>query len=89
VPVSGRVQVNNGQALRSAALSGLGIVMQPAILLEADVRAGRLIQLFPAYELGSRAMHVVYLPERYRSPKLRSFIDFVIERFNPSKKDIP
>jgi DNA-binding transcriptional LysR family regulator len=26
-------------------------------------------------------MHIVYLPDRYRSPKLRSFIDFVIERF--------
>jgi DNA-binding transcriptional LysR family regulator len=84
VPVSGRVKVNNGQALRIAALHGLGIVLQPAILLEADVRAGRLIQLFPDYELPSRPMHVVFLPDRYRSPKLRSFIDFVTERFGPS-----
>jgi DNA-binding transcriptional LysR family regulator len=84
VSVSGRVKVNNGQALRSAALHGLGIAMQPAILLEADVRAGRLVQLFPDYELGSRPMQVVYLPDRYRSPKLRSFIDFVTERFGAS-----
>jgi DNA-binding transcriptional LysR family regulator len=81
VPVAGRVQVNNGQALRAAALHGLGIVMQPAILLEADVRAGRLVQLLPDYELPSRPMHVVFLPDRYRSPKLRSFIDYVVERF--------
>jgi hypothetical protein len=25
-------------------------------------------------------MHVVYLPHRYRSPKLRSFIDFMLAR---------
>lgn len=82
VPVSGRLQVNHGQALRVAALHGLGIVLQPAILLEADVRAGRLIQLFPTHELPSRSMSVVYLPDRYRSPKLRSFVDFLVERFN-------
>ena len=81
VPVSGRLQVNHGQALRVAALHGLGIVLQPTILLEADVRAGRLIQLFPSHELPSRPMSVVYLPDRYRSPKLRSFVDFLVERF--------
>ncbi len=81
VPVSGRLQVNQGQALRVAALHGLGIVLQPAILLEADVRAGRLVQLFPTHELASRPMSVVYLPDQYRSPKLRSFVDFLVERF--------
>jgi DNA-binding transcriptional LysR family regulator len=82
VPVSGRLQVNHGQALRVAALHGLGIVLQPAILLEADVRAGRLVRLFPTHELPSRPMSVVYLPDRYRSLKLRSFVDFLVERFN-------
>jgi DNA-binding transcriptional LysR family regulator len=81
VPVSGRLQVNHGQALRVAALHGLGIVLQPASLLEADVRAGRLVQLFVTHELPSRPMSVVYLQERYRSPKLRSFVDFLVERF--------
>jgi DNA-binding transcriptional LysR family regulator len=81
VPVSGRLKVNNGQALRAAALNGLGIVLQPAILMEEDVRAGRLVQLLAAYELPSRPMHVVFLPDRYRSPKLRSFIDYVTARF--------
>ncbi|MES2935475.1 MAG: LysR family transcriptional regulator [Pseudomonadota bacterium] len=81
VPVAGRLQVNHGQALRVAALHGMGIVLQPAILLEADVKAGRLVQLFPDHALASRPMSVVYLPDRYRSPKLRSFVDFMVERF--------
>lgn len=62
-------------------LHGLGIVMQPAILLAADVEAGRMVQLLADYELPSRPMHVVFLPDRYRSPKLRSFIDYMVERF--------
>ncbi len=81
VPVSGRLQVNHGQALRVAALHGLGIVLQPEILLQADVHAGRLVQLLPTHELPSRPMSVVYLQDRYRSPKLRSFVDFLVERF--------
>jgi len=81
ISVSGRLKVNHGQALRVAALNGMGIVLQPAILLESDVRAGRLVQLFPSYELPSRQMSVVFLPDRYRSPKLRSFVDFMVEQF--------
>lgn len=81
IPVSGRLHVNNGQALRVAALHGLGIVLQPAILLDADVQAGRLVRLFPKHQLPVRPMHVVYLQDRYRSPKLRSFVDFLVERF--------
>lgn len=81
VPVGGRLQVNQGQALRVAAVHGLGIVLQPDFLLEDDVRAGRLVRLFPDYTLPCRPMHVVYLPDRYRSPKLRSFVDFMVERF--------
>lgn len=82
VPVSGRLQVNNGQALRVAALHGLGIVLQPSFQLAGDVRAGRLVQLFTDYALPSRPMHVVYPPNRYRSPKLRSFVDFLLEQFS-------
>ena len=81
IPVSGRLQVNHGQALRVAALHGLGIVLQPAILLQADVKAGLLVQLFPDHELPSRALSVVYLQDRYRTPKLRSFVDFMVEKF--------
>ncbi|VVQ37172.1 HTH-type transcriptional regulator DmlR [Pseudomonas fluorescens] len=81
VAVGGHLQINNGQALRIAALHGVGIVMQPAVLLEADIREGRLVQLFADYELTSRPMHLVYLPDRYRSSTLSSFVNFMLERF--------
>jgi DNA-binding transcriptional LysR family regulator len=82
VPISGRLQVNHCQALRVAALHGMGIVLQPTFLLETDVRAGRLVQLFPTHALPSRPLSVVFLRDRYRSPKLRSFVDFLVERFS-------
>jgi len=78
-----RLQINNGEALRAAALHGLGIVLQSALLLAADVAAGRLVQLFPQHGQAGRPMHVVYAHDRYRSTRLRSFLDFLVERFPP------
>jgi DNA-binding transcriptional LysR family regulator len=81
IAVAGRLQVNQGQALRVAALNGMGVVLQPAILLEADVRAGRLVQLLADCALPSRPISVVYPQDRFRSLRLRSFVDFLVERF--------
>ncbi len=83
IRVSGHLQVDNAPALRRAALRGIGVVMLPVLLLENDVAEGRLVRLLPDCELPSRPMHIVYLPDRRMSPKLRSFIEFVIERFGP------
>jgi DNA-binding transcriptional LysR family regulator len=81
VRVHGRLQVNNGQALRMAARAGLGIIMQPEVLLAEDVAEGRLVRLFSACELPGRPMNLVYLSDRQMPPKLRSFIDFVVAKF--------
>lgn len=83
IDVAGRVRVNNGQALRVAALNGLGIIMQPEALLAGDLAAGRLVRLLPDHEMPSRPMHIVYLRDRHMSAKLRSFIDFAVARFGP------
>jgi DNA-binding transcriptional LysR family regulator len=81
VEVSGRLTVNNGQALRTAAIEGAGIIMQPEVLIGDDVASGRLVRLLSEYELPWRPMHIVYVADRRPTPKLRSFIDFVVERF--------
>ncbi len=78
-----RLQINNGEALGAAALHGLGIVLQSTLLLAADVAAGRLVQLFPQHGQAGRPMHVVYVHDRYRSTRQRSFLDFLMERFPP------
>ena len=81
VQVKGRLMVNNGQALRTAALQGLGIIMQPEILVGDDVAAGRLVRILPDYEPPYRPMYLVYVADRRPTPKLKSFIDFVVESF--------
>jgi DNA-binding transcriptional LysR family regulator len=81
VEVSCRFIVNNGQALLNMALAGLGILLQPAALVQDEVKAGRLVRLLPDYVPLSRPLHVLYAPDRRITPKLRSFIDFAVARF--------
>jgi DNA-binding transcriptional LysR family regulator len=81
VQVRGNFVATHGPALRTAALAGMGIVMQPTALLADDVAAGRLIALLASFAPPARPMHLVYLPERRMTPKLRSFVDFVTARF--------
>jgi DNA-binding transcriptional LysR family regulator len=76
-----RLQVNNGEALRQAALAGAGIVMQPEVLLDDDVKEGRLVRLLPAWGLPEQPMHLVYARDWHMTPKLQRFIEFVLQRF--------
>lgn len=80
-PPSGRLQINNGEALRLAALQGQGIILQSSLLLAADIDAGSLVPLLPEHGRHGRPMHVVYAHDRYHSTRLRSFVDFLVERF--------
>ena len=54
----------------------------PADLGLADhLASGSLVPLLPDYVAPSFPMHIVYLPDRRPTPKLRSFVDFVTSRF--------
>lgn len=81
VPVSLAMSINNGEALRKAALSGLGIIMQPEILLADDIAAGRLVPLLRDYDLPPKAMNLLTFPNRRPTAKIRAFVDFAMERF--------
>ncbi|WP_424820537.1 LysR family transcriptional regulator [Salinisphaera sp.] len=81
VTVSGRVYVNSAAALRRAALSGLGITFLPERAVAEDIERGDLLNVLPEYRSPERPLHLVYRRDRRISPKLRSFIDFVVERF--------
>jgi DNA-binding transcriptional LysR family regulator len=81
VPVSGPMAINSSPALRQAALAGMGIVMLPDVVVGQDLADGRLITLLRDYPPPSRPMHLVYTQDRYRLPKLRRFVDFVMARW--------
>lgn len=81
VAVGGRLNINSGIGLRMAALAGIGIIMQPEVLIGDDIATGRLVRLLPDHPAPSWPVHLVYLPDRLMTPKLASFVDFAIRRF--------
>jgi DNA-binding transcriptional LysR family regulator len=85
VPVDVRLTINNGEALRQAALAGGGIILQPEVLVADDLRRNRLKRVLPSYDPPSQPMHVVYLPGRPPPARVRHFVDFVVERFGPDR----
>lgn len=79
-----RFRTNSGQALRAAALKGFGILMQAEVLLAQDIAAGRLVPILCDYLPPARPMNLVYSRDRRATPKLTTFIDFMVERFGPA-----
>jgi DNA-binding transcriptional LysR family regulator len=81
VAVRGSFTANHGDALRIAALNGIGIVMQPEAVLADDLAMGRLLPVLPDWSLASSPMYLVYAKDRSPTAKLRSVIDFLMAKF--------
>ena len=77
-PDIARFTCNQGDGLRQAALRGLGLIMQPEVLLAEEIREGRLVPVLTHCVPAPRPVHIVYAPDRRQLPKLARFIEFVV-----------
>jgi DNA-binding transcriptional LysR family regulator len=75
------LRTNNGDTCRAAALAHQGVILQPTFLVGEDLRAGRLIELMPAYRALEVGIFAVYPSRRHLPPKVRALVDFLVERF--------
>lgn len=50
VPVSGPLAANNSEALRDAAIAGLGIALLPDFSAQAALQAGKLVEVLPKWQ---------------------------------------
>lgn len=80
VEVHGRLRVNNGDTLREAALAGVGIATLPSFIVGRDLQAGSLVPLLSDHLTQDLAIHAVYPHNRHLSPKVRAFVDFLVEQ---------
>lgn len=83
VRIGGRFRSDNGDALRAAALEGLGLLYTPTFIVGDDLRAGRLVEVLSDY-LWETGVYAVYPSGRYVPAKLRVFVDFLVKRFGPA-----
>ncbi|RMM50705.1 hypothetical protein ALQ77_02555 [Pseudomonas corrugata] len=70
--------------LRQAALSGIGIVHLPHVLVRDDLAAGQLVELVPGWAPNCGIVHAIFASRRGLLPSVRTLIDFLAEEFSQS-----
>ncbi|MCU1717270.1 LysR family transcriptional regulator [Pseudomonas sp. 5P_3.1_Bac2] len=78
--VHNRLQVNDSRAQLAAAREGIGIILGAEMMLAEDLRSGRLQRLLSDYETPAQPVHILFPSARSQTPKLRSFIDCVVQQ---------
>jgi len=78
---NGWLTVNDGQSLLNAAAKGLGIAYLPSFLYHDAMAQGLVEDVIPDLPPTTLGIYAVYPPGRYTQPKVRAFIDFLVEQF--------
>ncbi len=80
VTIAGSVIVDDADAMREAVLQHLGIAIMPAWNAARSIQRGQMVALLPDYSVSSMPLHAVYPETHWMSPRVRSFLDFVVAR---------
>lgn len=85
VRVQGKLKSNLGDVIRDAALGGLGISLHSTWHVCEDLRAGRLKQVLPDYQLPESGIYAVMPERRMVLPRVRTFVELMAQEFG----DVP
>jgi DNA-binding transcriptional LysR family regulator len=90
VPVRGGIVTSNALALRECALIGLGPALLADWLVDEDIAAGRLVQLFRDYEAAATsfetAAFMLYPSRAFLPNKVRAAMDFLRRHLGRGKR---
>ncbi|WP_459615430.1 LysR family transcriptional regulator [Bordetella sp. 2513F-2] len=73
----GWLAVSDAECYTAAALGGCGIIQAPRFRLEPHLRAGRLVQVLPAWRCPDLPVSIMYPFHRQLAPRVRVFVDWV------------
>jgi DNA-binding transcriptional LysR family regulator len=85
IAVSGNLHANSFGALKAAACQGLGFALLPSWSAMPCVKRGELqtvlreYSVFPSHGEAEGAIYAVYPHRKYVSPKVRAFVDFMVD----------
>lgn len=76
-----RLRFDSGEAIKDAAVEGMGIAFLPSFLAADDLRKHRLVNLFPMYSGNEIAINAIYPNRKHLTAKVRQFIDILTMHF--------
>lgn len=81
--VEGPLYSDDATSLRAAACLGMGVVLFPTWLIEAELRSGALVPVLTDWQwevtADARSIHMIYAQPRLCPPKVRAFVDYVLD----------
>jgi DNA-binding transcriptional LysR family regulator len=80
----GTLAMNNGDSVLQTVLAGGGLAMLAAFMAGEHVKTGKLVTLLDEYVREDVPIYAVYPSGRHLSPKVRAFVDFLVELYGPS-----
>jgi DNA-binding transcriptional LysR family regulator len=86
IEVDGTLTCNNGNALREAAIAGLGIVQSPAFIVDDALESGQLVEILTDYKPAPLGLYAIKLSRQFTSAKVNAFIDYLKAYYADSSK---
>ena len=83
MPINGRYKVTSSLAVRDALRAGFGVSLIPRMYVENDLASGRLVTVLSDWSANETPLYAVYPSRQYVVPKVRAFLDFLIEELEP------
>lgn len=79
--IRSQLALANGDAIREAAIAGLGVAVLPTFIAHDAIRRGDLEIILREHARAPIAMYAVYPSAKNTPARLRAFVDFLIESF--------
>lgn len=80
--VKARLAVDNGEAIREAAIAGVGIACEPTFIIYKAIERGLLTPVLTDYSWYGMDIYAIYAQTRFVSARVRTFIDYMTEQFS-------
>jgi DNA-binding transcriptional LysR family regulator len=84
VPVKGNAMISSAIGIRQCVLAGMGVGLLPDWLVADDLRAGRLVDPLPGWQVTATdfdtAVWAIYASRAYVPQKIRLFVDHLKDR---------
>ncbi|MGS1097332.1 LysR family transcriptional regulator (plasmid) [Aquamicrobium terrae] len=81
IPVKARYSVSSSLAVRDALRAGFGISLIPLPYVEKDIREGPLETALTDWTTAEITHYAVYPSRQHVAPKIRVFLDFLVQHF--------
>ena len=81
IKAKGSISINNGDAILSAVLAGGGLTMTSSYMVGEHIKNKRLVSVLDNFVKEDIPIFAVYPSSRHLSPKVRAFVDFLIETY--------